>query len=75
MARSQFPPRTSAVDRRHFLSQATGALGSVALASLLAGDRWCRARRAGRSDSADDFAAGAAAGRGRLTLPPRPSGC
>jgi hypothetical protein len=47
MARSQFPPRTSAVDRRHFLSQATGALGSVALASLLADDRWCRASETG----------------------------
>ncbi|HTU27407.1 MAG TPA: DUF1501 domain-containing protein [Pirellulales bacterium] len=31
------------MDRRHFLSQASGALGSVALASLLADDRWCRA--------------------------------
>jgi len=42
-----FPPRTSALDRRHFLSQATGALGSVALASLLADDRWCRADESG----------------------------
>jgi Protein of unknown function (DUF1501) len=43
MPRHPHPLRPGTIDRRHFLSQTTGALGSVALAALLSGDNWARA--------------------------------
>src|SRR5580704_11179591 len=46
MPRHPHPLRDGLIDRRHFLSHSTGALGSVALASLLAGENWLRADEA-----------------------------